>query len=116
MADAPRLSLPDLRALVADAAELEKGVKIFDGNGISLLSRHEARLFAEAKGSGAAPYRVSVAFEEGGGAKARCTCMAARSRPVCKHAAALLVAWARAPEGFAVSDAPPPEAAAPASG
>lgn len=115
MPDAPRLSLSDLRALVADAAELEKGVKLFDANAISLLSRHEARLFCEAKGSGTAPYRVSVTFEEGGGAKARCTCMAARSRPVCKHGAALLVAWARAPEGFAVSDAPPPEAA-PAGG
>ena len=116
MAEAPRLSLSDLRALVADATELEKGVRILDGNGISLLSRHEVRLFAEARGSGAAPYRVSVAFEEGGGARARCTCMAARSRPVCKHAAALLVAWQRAPEAFAVSDAAPPEAAAPAGG
>jgi hypothetical protein len=33
--------------------------------------------------------------------------MAARSRPFCKHAAALMVAWAKAPESFAVSDAAP---------
>ncbi len=38
--------------------------------------------------------------------KARCTCPAARSRAFCKHAAALLVAWARAPEAF-VEGAPP---------
>jgi hypothetical protein len=111
MGDARRLTLSELRALVADPAELEKGVRIFDADGLSLLSRHEGRLFCEAAGSGAAPYRVSVALEDAG-AKARCSCMAARSRPFCKHAAALLVAWARAPEAFAVSEAPPPEPAA----
>src|SRR5512133_547109 len=109
MSETRRLALADLRALVGDAAELEKGVKIFDANGLTLLSRHDARLFCEAAGSGSAPYRVSARLEEDGGMKARCSCMAARSRPVCKHAAALLVAWARAPEAFAVSDVPPPE-------
>jgi len=109
MSETRRVTLADLRALVGDAAELEKGVKIFDANGLALLSRHDARLFCEAAGSSSAPYRVSVRLEEDGGMKARCSCMAARSRPACKHAAALLVAWARAPEAFAVSDVPPPE-------
>src|SRR5262249_24021266 len=54
------------------------------------------------------PYRVSIVFGDGS-VKAKCTCPAARSpgRPFCKHAAALLVAWARAPEAFVVGDAPP---------
>src|SRR5690606_10722243 len=43
----------------------------------------------------------------GGEVRARCTCFAARSRPFCKHGAALLVAWARTPEAFAVSDSVP---------
>ena len=33
--------------------------------------------------------------------------MAARSRPFCKHAAALLVSWARAPDSFAVAETAP---------
>ena len=77
---------------------------------LSNLARHELKLFGEAAGSGQAPYRVSLTFgDNGGDLKARCSCMAARSRPFCKHAAALLVAWARAPESFVVSEAPPVE-------
>src|SRR5262249_34153034 len=63
--------------------------------------------FCDAKGSGAAPYKVGITFADDGAVKGRCSCMAARSRPYCKHAAGLLVAWARAPESFAVSETAP---------
>src|SRR6185295_18638347 len=72
------------------------------------LARHGNKLFCEAKGS--SPYRVTLVFgDDASDVKSRCTCPAARSskRPFCKHGAALLVAWARAPEAFTVSDAPP---------
>jgi uncharacterized Zn finger protein len=107
MADARKLSLAELRDVVVDKAELQKGTQISDANHITHLSRHENKLFCDAAGSGASPYKVQILFNDDTTVKGRCSCMAARSRPFCKHAAALLVAWARAPEQFAVSDAPP---------
>lgn len=106
--EVPSLALAELRRLIADPMELDKGVRVLDDGGLAHLARHAGRLFAEAAGAAPAPYRVSVAFDDRGGARARCTCMAARSRPFCKHAAALLVAWAQAPEAFAIADGPPP--------
>ncbi|CAN5917082.1 hypothetical protein BH11MYX2_BH11MYX2_28370 [soil metagenome] len=105
MADTPKITVAELRTIVADAAELAKGAKIADSKGISNLARHENKLFADAAGS--TTYKVQAIHEEKGW-RGRCSCMAARSRPFCKHAAALLVAWQRSPDGFAVSDAPPP--------
>jgi hypothetical protein len=106
--EVPPLDLAELRRLVSDVTELDKGVRVVDAGGLAHLARHAGRLFAEAAGAGPAPYRVSVGFDDKGGAAARCTCMAARSRPFCKHAAGLLVAWAQTPGSFAVADGPPP--------
>ncbi|HEY4176772.1 MAG TPA: HEAT repeat domain-containing protein [Kofleriaceae bacterium] len=105
MADAPKITVAELRAIVTDAGELAKGAKIVDDKGLSNLSRHEHKLFADAAGS--TTYKVQAIHEDKGW-RARCSCMAARSRPFCKHGAALLVAWQRSPDAFAVSDAPPP--------
>jgi HEAT repeat protein len=108
MPDAPSISIRELRGYIADAAELAKGTQIADGGLLLNLSRYENRIFGEAKGSGQSPYRVSLIFaEQPGSVTARCSCMAARSRPFCKHSAALLVAWARSPEAFVVGEAPP---------
>ena len=108
MPDAPRISLAELRGFISDAGELAKGTQIADGGALQNLARHEHKLFCEAKGSGQAPYRVSLTFgDKAGELKARCSCMAARSRPFCKHSAALLVSWSRSPESFVVSDAAP---------
>ena len=106
----PTLGLPDLKRIVSDPDELGKGVLVFDGGGLVHLARHGGKLYAEASGSAASPYRVSIAFDDKGVAKGRCTCMAARSRPFCKHAAGLLVAWSQAPASFAVAEGPPPGA------
>jgi hypothetical protein len=102
------IGIGDLRGIVVESDELAKGTRIFDDKGLSNLARHANKLFGEVKGSGPSPYKVSIAFGEGAlDVKARCTCPAARSRSVCKHAAALLVAWARAPEAFVAGDGPP---------
>ena len=106
-ADARRIDARQLRGIIGDADELRKGAEVFDRGGLQHLARHGERIFCEASGSGAAPYRVTVTLTAAGETKARCSCFAARTRPVCKHAAALLVAWARAPGSFVVSDAPP---------
>jgi hypothetical protein len=108
MADAPRISLKELRGYISDAGELTKGTQIADAGALLHLARHDNKLFCEAKGSGQAPYRVTLIFgEQQGELKARCSCIAARTRPFCKHSAALLVSWARSPESFVVSEAPP---------
>lgn len=105
--DARRIDLRELRSIVADGDELRKGTDIYDRGGLSRLARHGERIFCEAAGSGSSPYRVTIAIPAGARPTARCSCMAARSRPFCKHAAALLVAWSRAPEAFVVAEAPP---------
>src|SRR5262245_42803522 len=108
MPEAPRISLKELRGFISDLGELAKGTQLADGGLLTNLARHENRLFCEAKGSGQSPYRVALTFgEQAGELKARCSCIAARSRPFCKHSAALLVCWARSPESFVVSEAPP---------
>jgi HEAT repeat protein len=104
--DARKVNVSDLRGMIVDSDELKKGTLFFDEKGLQSLARYQNKLYAEAKGSGFAPYRVSLVFSETSSAiKGSCTCMAARSRPFCKHAAALLIAWSRAPEAFVVSDA-----------
>ncbi|WP_267145489.1 SWIM zinc finger family protein, partial [Myxococcus dinghuensis] len=100
--------------IISDRDELTKGAQLFDGKQLSNLARFENKLFADASGSGATPYKVSLVFGEAREVKARCSCMAARSRPFCKHAAALLVAWSRTPDAFVTADAPPAGAAGPA--
>lgn len=107
MADAPKLDLGKLRTIVSDTNELIKGTAFYDDGKLHHLARFAEKLYAEAEGSGASPYKVQIAFLDAGKVVGRCTCMAARSRPYCKHSAGLLVAWARAPESFAVSDTAP---------
>jgi hypothetical protein len=106
MAEARRLDLSGVRAIVTDGEELAKGARVFDDGGLTHLSRYDNKLFADAKGSGASPYKVQIIFEDDR-VRGRCSCMAARSRPFCKHSAGLLVAWARGADGFAVSDVAP---------
>lgn len=106
MAEARALSLSDLREIVFDPAELAKGAKVFDEQGLAHLARFENKLYADARGAMTAPYKVQIVFEAKS-VRGRCSCMAARTRPFCKHAAGLLVAWARAPESFAESNASP---------
>jgi HEAT repeat protein len=106
--DPRKVNVSDLRGIIIDTEELTKGTRIFDEKGLSNLSRHQNKLFCEAKGSGPSPYRVALTFSEtSSDIRAKCTCPAAWNRAFCKHAAALLIAWSRAPEAFVVSDAAP---------
>jgi hypothetical protein len=104
-----RIGVGELKGIVVDSDELAKGVAIVDANGLANLARFKNKLYAEAKGSGGDAYRVSLTFgeEDALDVTARCTCPAAASRDFCKHATALLVAWARSPEAFAEGDEAP---------
>lgn len=106
------VGVADLRGIIVDSDELRKGTELFDRDEIKSLARHANKLFGEVKGSGPSPYKVSLSFAEGSGnVRAKCTCPASWSRPFCKHAAGLLVAWSRAPEAFVVAEGPPGGAA-----
>ncbi|NUP08877.1 MAG: HEAT repeat domain-containing protein [Polyangiaceae bacterium] len=106
MSTARKLTLADLREIVFDPDELAKGARVVDDGTLSHLARYENKLYADARGSSPVPYKVQVTFEEKV-VRARCSCMAARTRPYCKHGAGLLVAWAQAPESFVEASAPP---------
>ncbi|MFO0757974.1 MAG: HEAT repeat domain-containing protein [Byssovorax sp.] len=103
-----KVGVGELRGIIVDSEELKKGTKIFDEGGLKNLARYGNKLFCEAAGSGPSPYKVTLAFGDGAmKVKARCTCPSAMRRPFCKHAAALLVAWSRAPEAFVASEGAP---------
>ncbi len=108
--DIGRIGVGDLRRYVQDQEELKKGTAVFDGGQLRNLSRYKNKLYCEAKGSGPSPYKVTLTYKAAPGPafSAQCTCPARKfaSSGICKHGAALLVAWARAPESFAVSDGP----------
>lgn len=113
MNEIPPLPTAQLKLVVSDPDELSKGLAIADRGGLKHLARHGNKLFAEADGSGSAPYKVQIVHDAEKGYRGRCSCMAARSRPFCKHAAALLVLWARDTNAFAVAEAAPESVAEP---
>lgn len=113
MNEIPPLPTAQLKLVVTDPDELSKGLAIADKGGLKHLARHGNKLFAEAEGSGSAPYKVQIVHDAEKGYRGRCSCMAARSRPFCKHASALLVLWARDTNAFAVAEIAPEAAADP---
>ncbi len=106
MSEVRKVTVAEVRQIITDGAELSKGTEVADRGGLAHVARHGNKLFADASGSGASPYKVQIIFGDDK-LVGRCSCMAARSRPFCKHVAALLVSWARTPEAFAMAEAPP---------
>ncbi len=104
-----RLTHEDLRSIVWDPSELAKGARLLDDGALSSLAKHGDKLYADAAGGQSMPYKVTITIANT--VSARCTCMAARTRPFCKHAAALLVAWTNAPDAFVESDRTPADRA-----
>lgn len=86
--------------------DYRNGEAYFNQNKVSDTWQTETSLHAQVAGSGNKPYRVSVTFS-GKTLTPKCTCPAQRRRPFCKHVAAVLIAWARAPERFVMGQAPP---------
>ena len=73
------LPTAQLKLVVTDPEELAKGLAIADRGGLKHLARHGNKLFAEAEGSGSAPYKVQIVHDPEKGYRGRCSCMAARS-------------------------------------
>lgn len=113
MSDIPPLPSAQLKLIVTDPDELSKGLAIADKGGLKHLARYGNKLFAEADGSGSSPYKVQIVHDAEKGYRGRCSCMAARTRPFCKHAAALMALWARDANAFAVAEVAPEPASEP---
>lgn len=97
------LSMADLQRM-CEAAVLADGVSIYDGKLISNPARSGRRIYAEVKGTAQTPYAVVIDLKGEGRdlEKATCTCPSAKFRQggMCKHQAAVLVAWSSAPASF----------------
>ena len=97
------MTMADLKRLV-EGSVLSTGVEIYDAKLVLNVSRSGRRLYADVKGRSTNPYTVVIDLAGEGRdlEKVRCTCPAARFRGagVCKHGAAVLVAWASGPGSF----------------
>jgi hypothetical protein len=113
MSDIPPLPSAQLKLVITDPDELSKGLAIADKGGLKHLARYGNKLFAEADGSGSTPYKVQIVHDGEKGYRGRCSCMAARTRPFCKHAAALMALWARDTSAFAMAEIAPEAASDP---
>ncbi len=85
--------------------DYRNGEAYFSQNKVSDTWQTETGLHAQVAGSGSKPYQVSVTLE-GETFVPRCTCPAHRRRPFCKHVAAALITWVRAPERFVMGEIP----------
>lgn len=90
------MSLDEVRAL-CDHATYRNAEQIVAGNQLLHLARSETVLYAQVQGT--KPYTVRIEAS-GGALNAKCTCPAARFSKFCKHAIAVLIAWAQSPERF----------------
>jgi len=97
------MTMADLKRLV-EGSVLATGVAICDAKLVQNPSRSGRRLYADVKGKSANPYKVVIDLAGEGRdlERVRCTCPAAKFRGVgvCKHGAAVLVAWAGGPGSF----------------
>ncbi len=104
MPEVQPLSLAEARSLCAD--NYTKGLAYYKDGAVGGAWRTTATLHASVKGSARQPYEASAGPREDGSYWGRCNCPAARRQGICKHAAALLVAWAEKPEMFALRAEP----------
>ncbi len=104
MPELQRLDLAEVRRLCSE--NYTKGLGYFRNGAVSDGWRTSSSLHASVAGSASQPYQTSAGPREDGSYWGRCSCPAARRQGLCKHAAALLVAWAERPEMFALRAEP----------
>lgn len=104
MPELRRLDLAEVRRLCPE--NYSKGLSYFRDGAISNAWRTPSALHASVAGSASQPYEASIGPREDGSYWGRCTCPAARRQGVCKHAAAVLAAWAEKPDMFVLRAEP----------
>ena len=87
-----------IRDFVGDNHYL-RGLAYFRRGAVYDTLRRNDTLLARSQGSGTNEYRVEVRLDEGMPARAHCTCPVGRDGR-CKHVAAVLLTWLRAPQDF----------------
>lgn len=102
MTDLPRLSEADIARWI-DPQSYQRGLAYFRQGRIAHPRRQGDTLRADCHGSRPAPYDVRVTLGLGGIRHASCSCPVGEGGH-CKHAAALLLTWAREPEAFALQE------------
>jgi len=95
------------------AGNYAPGLEYFRKGAVRDPWRGEMALHAAVAGSANEPYTVTLTPRDDGAWEAKCTCPAARRQSVCKHAAAVFIAWAERPSAFAVHAEPAPGPVAP---
>lgn len=97
------LTMADLQR-ICEPTVLADAVSIHDAKLLANPARSGRRIYAEVKGTSETPYTVVIDLKGQGRDidKASCTCPAAKFRQggMCKHQAAVLVAWSSAPGSF----------------
>lgn len=88
-----RVTMDEIEGLV-EQGYFQRGSECFDRGEVREPARCRSKLFGEVGDE----HRATVEIAEF--VKATCSCKSARRTPFCKHAAALLIAWAKTPEAF----------------
>ncbi len=105
----PTITIRDVEDWCANA-QMRDGRKILQSGAVLRPWAAGASIHAEVQGSGSTPYRIDITFKNSATRPStKCSCPAWRSNPLCKHVAAVLLAWATKPETFTVMEAPPVE-------
>lgn len=102
MEELPPITEEQIRAQVT-AESYRRGEPYFVRGAVKAPRRTGMFIRAQCEGSRAEPYRVTVELGPVGIASAYCTCPVGADGS-CKHTAAVLLAWARAPETFVVME------------
>lgn len=110
MPELRRISQEDVRKICPE--NFSNGLKYYRSGAVSNTWRTPSALYASVAGSGAKPYEASIGPRDDGSYWGHCTCPAARRQSICKHATAVLIAWAEKPDGFVAR----PELEVPAAG
>lgn len=101
------MTLEEIHRL-CDESTFRSARRIVADGAVQDTARTDTALFARVTGT--QPYAVTIRLSEGK-VTARCTCPAARSRPFCKHAVAVLILWVESPERFVRGEDPSQRAA-----
>jgi len=87
---------------LAGSQIFERGAAYYQQGAVHNAFRRGDLLTAEVEGSEYAPYQVNITLDQGGIASFRCTCPYADEGHICKHIAAVLLAYVRNPAAFVV--------------
>ncbi len=91
---------------IVGSQSFERGESYYRQGAVRDMFRQGDQLTARVEGSQYEPYEVKITLAQGGIGVARCTCPYAAGGNMCKHVAAVLIAYVRSPEIFAVCPDP----------